>query len=166
MPDNNCLWSVGVPMDNHNLGDVMRYYRPLHFQIEELVSPKVFNSTQDKEKLWQLFDADLLYVLDRLHNKFGTVIINNWKWGGNRDLCGLRHLWLDRNKLKAEGIYMDLGMHEYGKAVDCVFKTTTAEQVRQYILSHPADFPEIRGIELNVSWLHIDTRNRDRVITF
>ncbi|HNX38725.1 MAG TPA: hypothetical protein PKI15_10245, partial [Candidatus Cloacimonadota bacterium] len=56
--------------------------------------------------------------------------------------------------------------HQLGNAIDAVFKNTTAEIVRQYIIAHPEEFPEIRGIEMNVSWIHIDTRNWDHMVKF
>ncbi len=138
----------------------MAHYKSLHFTIEELVSPKVFNAYKDSQhKLWQLFDPNLLDVLDRLQEKFGTTYVNTWKWGGIYTLRGLRHMVIDLAELKREKILLPVGPHEFGRAIDCHFKTIPARVVREYILSHKSEYPEITGIETNVNWLHFDTRN-------
>jgi len=64
--------------------------------------------------------------------------------------------------------YSAYSQHSFGRAMDLIFKDTTAEQVRQDILatkSHP-DFLFINSFEENTSWLHIDVRNVDRILTF
>ena len=144
-------------------GGVVNYYKPKHFDIRELVSPLVWK--ERGEMALQLLDPNLLRVIDRLQEKFGTMIINNWQWGGNRDLCGFRG-HSDIPKLKQEGIYLKNDQHQLGNAIDAVFKNTTAEIVRQYIIAHPDEYPEITGIEKNVSWLHIDTRNWYKLVLF
>ena len=138
-------------------------YRPKHFDIRELVSPLVWK--ERGEMALQLLDPSLLMVIDRLQERFGTMIINNWMWNGKRDLCGFRGD-SDIPKQKAEGFYLTNDMHGVGRAVDAIFKNTTAQKVRDYILTHPDEYPEIRGMEMNVSWLHIDTRNWHKLVLF
>ena len=53
-----------------------------------------------------------------------------------------------------------LSQHKFGRALDPKFKHVSAEEVRQEILSDPhcEDFKYIRCIEMDVSWIHFDTR--------
>ena len=65
--------------------------RSVHFRIEELVPKEVFDLVKE-DTLWELFDERLLATIDALKEKFpeGSMTINNWLWGGNRDQSGLR----------------------------------------------------------------------------
>lgn len=139
-------------------------YKSRYFVIQELVSKAVYEAIQDRA--WLLFDENILRVLDRLREKFGPGYINNWLWGGNAQLRGLRHPRLDYQQLRAQNIYSHASLHNFGKAVDVIFRNASAAEVRAYILSRPNQFPEIKGIEKDVSWLHIDTRNTPKLIIF
>lgn len=129
-----------------------------YFAIEELVPKAIF--TKRGEKAWELIDDRLITTLDFIKERFprGTVTINNWKWGGDREWSGLR--------VPASPYYSETSQHAYGRAIDAVFSHYTAEQIRQDILKNPALYPYIRGVELGVSWLHVDTRNVDAVLSF
>ena len=133
-------------------------YKCTHFIIEELVPPQVFKDR--KQKAWQLLDDRMLITLDRLREKYGSMTVNNWKWGGDREWSGLR---------TADSPYFSkYSQHSFGRAADVIFKTVTAEQVRQDMLANPDDevFEYINSIELGVSWLHFDIRNVDRIFAF
>ena len=80
------------------------------------------------------------------------MTINNYMWGGDRGWSGLR--------TKDSSYYSPTSQHSLGKAIDCIFSAYDVEEVRQYILNNPDEFPHIGGIELNVSWLHLDVRER------
>lgn len=129
-----------------------------NFRLEELVDKDTFENIGSKA--WELLDPDLLIVLDKIKDKFpeGSMTVNNWLWGGDRNWSGLR--------VVGSPYYRKWSMHSWGKAFDAVFSKYSAEEVRQYILNNIDEFPEIRGIETDISWLHIDTRNRAELITF
>ena len=133
--------------------------RSIHFRIEELV-PKELYELVKTDKLWELFDERLLETIDTLKEKFpeGSMTINNWLWGGNRDQSGLR--------TKNSKFYSPTSQHSIGKAIDCVFSDYKTEEVRQYVINNPKKFPYIKGIEKDVSWCHFDVRDSDRVVIF
>jgi len=133
-------------------------YRSKYFRLHELVDRTTYENYG--EKTWEFFDPSLLKVLDRIKEKFnkGTMTINNWYWRGDRQYSGLR--------TPESPYYSYTSMHSWGKAFDAVFSAYSAEHVRQYILDNIVDFQEIKGIEIDISWLHIDTRNREDLITF
>lgn len=139
------------------------YYRCKHFCIQELVSPDVYKFAG--VKAWLYLDPYLLRVLDRIVDKWGVTIINTWKWKGNFDLRGFRHPGIDAKRLKLSGINDKMSLHQVGRAFDMHFKNTSVAVVRDYIRNNPAEFPEIKGIEI-ASWLHIDSRNSNKVIVF
>ena len=133
--------------------------RSIHFRIEELVPKEVFDLIKE-DVLWELFDERLLETIDTLKEKFpeGSMTINNWLWGGNRDQSGLR--------TKNSKFYSPTSQHSIGKAIDCVFSDYKTEEVRQYVINNPKKFPYIKGIEKDVSWCHFDVRDSDRVVIF
>jgi len=133
-------------------------YKCEHFIIEELVDPATHAKRGDRA--WQLLDERMLETLDRLREKYGSMTVNNWKWGGDRKWSGLR--------TKDSPWFSTYSQHSFGRAADCLFKETTAEQVRQDMLANPDEhtFELVGSIELDVSWLHFDVRNCDRIFAF
>ena len=126
-------------------------YKCKHFEIHELVPQDVYEKYG--EKAWQFFDVSLLETLDQLREHFGSLTVNTWKWGGHLSQRGLRSF--------DYGGIGNRSLHKLGKAIDCSSKVHSSEDMRQYILNNQEQFPHIRGLELDVSWLHFDTRNRD-----
>jgi len=133
--------------------------RSKHFKIQELV-PKELYQLVKEDTLWGLIDERLIDTIDALKEKFpqGTMTINNWLWGEDRNQSGLR--------TKNSKYYSPTSQHSIGKAIDCVFSEYETDSVRQYIINNPDEFPHIKGIELDVSWLHVDVRSRDEVLLF
>lgn len=130
-----------------------------YFKAYELVSREDYKKMSDA-KVWEIFDPNLIEAIDIIKEQFphGTMTINNWFWGGNREWSGLR---------TPESKYYSLkSMHSYGKAIDAVFSQYAADEVRSFIISNPQLFPHIKGIETDITWLHIDVRNRDEVLLF
>jgi len=128
------------------------------FKIHELVPEKMYN--RFGESAWRYIDEKLIKSIDLLKEHFpnGTITINNYVFGGNRHWSGLRTIESD--------YYSSTSMHSFGKAADMVFSEYKTEEVRQYIIDNPDLFPDIKGLELNVSWLHIDVRNEDKLVKF
>lgn len=133
-------------------------YKCKYFVIQELVSPGTYKDRG--EKAWQLLDDRMLKTLDLLRGKYGSMTVNNWSYGGNREWSGLR--------TPDSPYFSKYSQHSYGKAADIIFSDTTAEEVRQAILANPDDptFALINSFEENTSWLHIDVRNVTRLYTF
>ncbi|RCU48754.1 hypothetical protein DU002_13240 [Corallincola holothuriorum] len=133
-------------------------YKCKHFQIHELVPKSVFKKRG--EKAWQLLDDRLLITLDRLREKFGSMTVNNYYWQGDREWSGLR--------TSDSPYYSPFSQHSFGRAADCLFQDHDAESIRQQILAAPRqhEFELIGSIELDVSWLHFDVRNCDRIMTY
>lgn len=132
-----------------------------YFKIQELIPIKLKNSLHD-EALWNLLDDDILQSIDTIKEKFpkGSITINSYMWSGNRNHSGLR--------TKDSKYYNRDSMHSVGKAMDMVFSAYSTDEVRDYILANPTEFPLIRRIEADVSWLHIDTKETgsSEIITF
>jgi len=129
-----------------------------YFKAHELVPKHIYNKYG--EKSFKFIHKDIIAVIDRLkeHFNLGTMTINNYAWGGDREWSGLRTI--------NSPYYSETSQHSLGNAIDAVFSHYTAEEVRNYIIDNPHLFPEIKGIELCVSWLHIDVRNEDELVLF
>ena len=134
-------------------------YKSKHFSIEELV-PKSIYIKYGGSKCWEFLDPQLIKMIDVIKDRFpnGTCSINTWKWNGNRNWSGIR--------IPNTPYYSEGSMHSWGKAVDMVFSKYTADEVREDILSNANIYPFIKGLELGISWVHIDTRTRDDLLAF
>jgi len=121
------------------------------FEIHELVPKTLFNNVHE-EALWRMVPEQLIDNVDRLKDTFneGTMTINNYYWGGDREWSGLR--------TKESPWYSEHSMHTVFGATDSVWSSYSAEEVRKYILANQHKFPGIRRIEGNVSWLHQDIK--------
>jgi len=133
-----------------------------HFKAQELVPPSVFDIRGDKSI--QLFDVNALKLLDWLRDRYGSATVNNWSWGGNFSQSGLRTV---EHYGSFEKYNKSFSQHKYGRAFDVKFKSKTAEEVRTDLKA----MWELKGLgfsitlEDDVSWLHVDTRPQDRLIT-
>ena len=129
-----------------------------HFKIHELVPRKMYEKYG--EKAWRYVDPGLIEAIDILKEEFseGTITINNYAFGGSREWSGLRTPDCD--------VYSYGSMHSFGKAFDMVFSKYSSNAVRDYIIKNKDKFPAIKGIELGVSWVHIDSRNENDLIMF
>jgi len=133
-------------------------YKCEHFKIQELVPPSIYKIYG--EFAWHFFDDRALITLDRLQDRYGTTIINNWLWDGDRLWSGLR---------TPESPYYSPGsQHTFGRAFDCIFKEVSAEQVRKDLFDNPNDltFKFINAVEADVPWFHFDSRNCKRIKVF
>ncbi len=132
--------------------------RSKYFAIHEFLPRKMYETYG--ERGWRYVDARLIESVDRLkeHFNLGTMTINDYYWGGLREWSGIR---TEDSKYYSSG-----SMHTAGKAVDFVCTDYSAEEVRNYILDNLELFPAIKGMELEVSWVHIDVRNEDFIVLF
>ena len=132
------------------LGGIMCAVIP-YFKIEELVPEDLFNYFEHSQHiLWGLLDYKALQTLVSLREKFGKITVNDWCFGGNLQYRGFRPGNCN--------IGADFSQHKLGNAFDCSFEDYTAEEVREYVLNHPEEFPHITSIEMGVSWFHFDCR--------
>jgi len=112
-----------------------------------MVPPELIKLPEDY--LWGLFDENLLIVIDRLREALNRPItVNNWKSGGKFSLRGFRPKNCKTGAPKSA--------HKLGKGLDFDVKGMTAQQVRDYIISHQNMFPEITRMEAGTSWVHLD----------
>lgn len=132
--------------------------RSKYFKIQELVGKDIYD--RRGEKAWELLNPNLITLVDRVKKAFpqGTMTINNWLWKGDRSESGLRTGDSD--------YYSPTSQHSLGNAIDCVFSYYSTDIVRDYIRSNLKEFPELRGVEVDVSWLHVDVRNREDLLVF
>lgn len=129
-----------------------------YFRIEELVDKKTYEIRG--EKAWELFSSDFITMIDTFKEMFpkGTITINNWLWGGNRQWSGLR--------TPDSPYYSPYSMHPLANGADMVFSAYSSEEVRATVKAKPVIFSMVRGLEDDVSWVHADTRNRDDLLIF
>lgn len=133
-------------------------YIPTHFGIKELVSEGTYKVRG--EKAWALLDDRALHTIDMLREKYGSITINDWSWGGKNHWRGLRTV--------DSKYFSTYSQHSFGRAFDLIFKNVSAQSVRDDIKANPNDpaFRFINSYEEGTSWLHIDCRNVQRVLTF
>ena len=128
-------------------------YKCKHHKIQELVPKDIYN--RFGESSWQFLNPQMLITLDQLWEKFGTMYLNNWLWGGSQQQQVFR--------TSKSNSYSPTSQHALGCASDASFKYYTAQQVRDYVFSNPEEFHYITCIEMNVNWFHFDVRNCNRI---
>lgn len=134
--------------------DVKKY-----FGIKELVCPHVYEVWG--ENAWQFLDDRMLANLVFIREGIGKpIVVNNWAKGGEYSQRGLRCntclLVIEKTDLRK--VY--LSAHIQGKAVDFNVVGMTAEEVRQWIIDHADEMPYPLRLERDVSWVHMDVRNK------
>lgn len=95
-----------------------------------------------------LLDIRLIHADQKLRDKFGTVVINNWADGGDREYSGFRPFNSD--------VGSTLSQHKFGRASDKLFHYS-AEEVNEYIKKNWT-YLGITCIEEGVTWNHTDVR--------
>lgn len=135
----------------------MLCYKPKHFSIRELVDPQTFAIRG--EKAFELFRPQALITIDLIRDRYGKpVTINDWHAKGQFTMRGYRPL--------TTGTGAAYSQHRLGNAFDFDVLGMTAEEVRQDIRKNPDDkaFAFITAVELDVTWVHIDFRNTERIL--
>lgn len=123
-------------------------YRPRHFELRELVDPETYRWLG--ERAWWVLDPRALATLDQLRDRFGPCTVNNWHADGDFRYRGFRP--------PGCAVGAALSQHRFGRAFDCTFRET-AQEVREYIRAHRAEFPFLTTLETDVTWLHFDVRD-------
>ena len=126
-------------------------YIPEHFSIKELVDKQTYSDRG--ERAIELLDPYMLWTIDRLRERYGSITINNWSFGGQYQFSGFRPKNCSIGALYSQ--------HRLGKAFDLKFKNYTPEQIRSQIKVNKDedDFKYISCVELETkTWVHIDSR--------
>lgn len=132
--------------------------KPEFLRIEEVVPPALFHELPAR-KLWLLFDDRILHAFDELRRIYGPITINDWFWGGKRTQSGFR--------MPGSNYYSLTSQHAHGRALDGIPKETSVETIRRDIMDRKYEFmKQIKGLELDVSWLHFDCRPTKEIVTF
>ena len=120
-----------------------------NFFLDEYIPKDLYLKYASKSWiLLGLIDSRLIQADQMLRNVFGSVTINSWWNGGDRQWSGLR--------LPASPDYSLTSQHSYGRGSDKLFKHPASE-VREYIKLYWKELG-ITCIEDNVSWIHSDVR--------
>lgn len=150
-----------------------RYFRAEEFFPPEVISENKTSSGKVNSSIWRIFDWRVLWTGEKIREKFGTMVINDYLWGGVNRYRGFRP-WsciLDTDHYIKTGIAKATfssftSQHCFGRAIDCKFKKYSAEEIREDIrdkeergLLDNSIYKYITCVEDGVSWLHFDTRS-------
>lgn len=129
-------------------------YTPKYFKSYELVDKTTYQKRLDFS--YQLIDSRILWTIDKLREYFNSsIIINNWKFGGNREWSGFR--------TKESPYYSPYSQHTTGRAIDFIVRDVNSKLVREEIKNNINKdvFKYITAIEDfdGMDWAHIDCRN-------
>lgn len=138
---------------------VTTMFIPDGFELYELL-PKAFYqsyySPDNAMKLWNIFDYRLKYTIHHLRKLYGTMVMNDWIWGGVNQYRG----WRPTDCICGARF----SQHKYGRAGDLKPTKVSVHKVREDILSNPfsIEFKYITCVEMDVTWLHVDVRDHDK----
>ena len=141
--------------------DDLSYYIPEHFTVRELVSPKIY--ADRGEKALELIDVRILLILDCLRESLDRPItVNSWSWGGHYSQSGIRDVEFYGS---ADKYLQSYSQHKYGRGVDFRVKGMESEDVRRYIYDNKdkGALKYITFVEEDISWVHVDVRNCERI---
>lgn len=132
-------------------------YSPRHFAPHELLPGLSGDETWETldPTLRAKLDDNLLETCDAVRELLGTPCsINDYARGGERQWCGLRTPACTIGATKSQ--------HREGKAADLHPSGVSAEMARTIVRNAVAagKLLHLGGVELDVSWLHIDVRPR------
>lgn len=135
---------------------------PDGFKLYELLPKNFYEdhyNSSNLPKLWNMFDYRLKYTIHMLRKRYGTLIANDWYWGGVNQYRGWRPTDCT--------VGAKFSQHKYGRAIDLKTPRTArkkASDIREDILRDPfhEDFKYITCVEMGVSWLHFDVRDHDK----
>lgn len=145
-------------------------YVPKHFEVQELVCPHVYKKWgYNPNFIWNFFDPRLLKTLDYLRDKLNKpIFVNNWSIGGQFSQRGCRCNLCDLVKSKTNSSQIYVSSHILGKACDFDVKGMSAQEVRNWLISHSSELPFSISLEDKVNWVHLDMReqNNQKVYLF
>ena len=113
-------------------------------------------------------DSRVTWTAVQLRKLFGTMICNDYLWGGKNTNRGFRNMieLIDWEYYKQTGEIITFfssitSQHCYGRGLDSTFKKILVKDVRDYIIKHndKEEFKYITALEKDVPWLHFDVRN-------
>lgn len=138
-------------------------YTCKYFSLKELLPKEVYVDLSEAGSInfgWWILDERALKCLDLLREEFGTIIVNDWKWGGNNQYRGFRPFDCE--------VGAKYSQHKFGRGFDCVFKHAQPKLVSLYIMERQKDgwgsgvFRYITWTKVYSTWLHFDVRNLRR----
>ena len=123
-----------------------------HFSVWEFLSEADFK--EHGISGWRFVCPVLLSVMNRLRGRLDRAITaNNWKYGGALNWRGVRTPTYSK--------YSITSLHSWGRALDFDVSGMAPTEVVRWIIENQSDFPEIRFIEIDISWVHIDVGQRE-----
>lgn len=129
---------------------VKKYFKP-----QELVSKKHFETFENKDEIYKLFDPKLLEILVILREKLGKPFtINDWSYSKSVKVFNYRgYRWIDCSEGAPKSA------HKQGMAIDFIIDGMTAAEFRKWIKENNDILPYNIRIEDDVTWNHIDTKS-------
>lgn len=104
---------------------------------------------------WRFVCPFLLGAMNRLRKDLGRPITGNtWKYGGVLNWRGVRTIGYNK--------YSITSAHAWGRALDFDVSDLTPIEVVRYIILNRERYPEIKFIEIDITWVHIDTMQREQ----
>ena len=139
----------------------MSNYIPKYLTLEELLPQEVFEELARDNQLyrgWWIFDAGILKSADIIREKYGKILCNTWVYGGNHHYRGYRP--------PGCRVGNKYSQHRFGRGLDLEPLDTPVDVIRDDIINKGENYLFITAVELDVSWLHIDSRNYKGLLQF
>lgn len=136
----------------------MNYYECKYFKTHEILPQKIDQMINNEIVKYSMFDPRVLIFLDWARDRYGSLTVNDYTWGGSNQWRGLR--------TPDSKYYSKNSMHSFGKAVDFVSERFSAQEIITDLkeLSKRGKAPEISRVEdlEGMTWVHGDTKNTNR----
>ena len=166
-----------------------QYYSHKKIDIHEYLPPELYFYLKAKGWLWKAWanlDPALIITDGILRDRFGSLYINTYMFEMDpakvRTASGVRIdynpefmkylpkwlLWYaDKRKIEHEkelasgikSVGAFFSLHRSWKGSDKIFLKYSADEVREDIFTNPDNYPGLTCLEIDISWVHTDTRN-------
>jgi hypothetical protein len=107
----------------------MTTYIPTHFKLHELLPKSIHQARRGSPALWWVFDPRILKAADVLRERYGAMVCNTWRAGGDFELRGFRPPDCTTGAA--------LSQHRFGRALDLIPQKCTAEEIRRDLMARP-----------------------------
>lgn len=140
-------------------------YKPKYFSAQELLPKNLYNKYKHRGDDWILnvvFDERILRVADKIREIWGPITVNTWHYNSGR-----KFQWRGFRDSSCR-IGAKLSQHRFGRGLDLIPRNFHPTEIRHAIIqggvsySYVDEFEFIGGLEMDINWLHVDVRPRNK----
>lgn len=131
-------------------------YKTKYFKIEELVPKKIHELIKNEDVKFKMFDENCLKFLDFCRERYGSLIVNDYIFGGKNQFRGLRTSEYENYNINS--------MHSKGCAFDFIPTKISVDEIFDDLRKNKKNISLVSRVEYfeGISWIHFDTKKTNK----